>query len=539
MSTGAFMRIDISLQAESRRWGPKGSHRPPTIFWAVLSLCVVLLGCRLPQRRVTLLYTNDIHAAFSPMTSTWLEDRPLVGGYAALSAELERQRERASSHVLLDAGDLLTGGPVGDMVWHGVSGGYLIRFMNLLGYDAMTAGNHDFDLSVENLLAMERLAVFPILGANLSLTNGTSLLSSGWTLLERGGLDIGVIGLVTDGLHRVTPKDVASRVVVRSAIAVGDSLATLLDAKSDLLVVLSHCGLRSDRLIAEALAPRIDVIIGGHSHDRVDPPEDHNGVIITQAGSKLRYLGRLDLEVEDDRVLDYDGSLILLKASDDPRNAAHGPVSTLADSLAQVVEELFGDTLGYLTQGWERAYHEESNVGNWVADIIRDYTGADVAFINSGGLRSDLPRGPVTRRDIRELLPFQNAVVSFSCSGRELRDILLHNAEAAFSESHGILQVAGISSVFSREAGRKIRTERILVCGVPLEDSKMYRCGTVDFVATGVPEKYLGLVPVDVEETMMPLDRLAARAMEKSHQVSSFVEGRLVFQHDGRTGRRS
>jgi hypothetical protein len=66
----------------------------------------------------------------------------------------------------------------------------------------------------------------------------------------------------------------------------------------------------------------------------------------------------------------------------------------------------------------------------------------------------------------------------------------------------------------------------------------MYRCGTVDFVATGVPRKYLGLMPVEVEETMMPLDRLAARAVEKSQEVSSIVEGRLAFRHDGRTGRR-
>jgi 5'-nucleotidase len=486
---------------------------------------------------VTLLYTNDVHTGFSPTVATWLDDKPLVGGYAALSSELTRHRKRAAHHLLLDAGDLLTGGPIGDMVWRGAAGGHLVRFMNLLRYDAMTVGNHDFDLSVENLLSLERLANFPILGANVFEPTGRPLLRAGWSVFDRGGLRIGVIGLVTDALHRVVPKEVAARVTVRSAIAVGDSLATVLDAESDLLVVLSHCGLSSDRLIAEALAPRIDVIIGGHSHHRIDPPLNHHDVIITQAGSSLRYLGRLDLKVENDRVVSHEGSLILL-AVDDPGQEADDRVCILADSLAQVEEELFGDTLGYITEDWRRAYHRESDVGNWVADIIRDYTGADVAFINSGGLRSDLVSGAVTRRDIRELLPFQNAVVSFSCSGRELRQILLHNAEAGYSESHGILQVAGVSAAFYRDDAGIVRAKRITIGEAPLDDAKEYRCGTVDFVALSVPEKYLGLEPAEVAETMMPLHRLAERAVERSQRVSSSVEHRLVFQHGERIGRR-
>jgi 5'-nucleotidase/UDP-sugar diphosphatase len=238
-------------------------------------------------------------------------------------------------------------------------------------------------------------------------------------------------------------------------------------------------------------------------------------------------------------VADFHGSLIVLKAPDESEAGTDGPVSTLADSLEQAVGALFGDTLGFLTGSWQRSYYEESNVGNWVADIIREYTGADVAFINSGGLRRDIPAGPLTERDIRELLPFDNSVVSFWCSGHELRSILVRNARAGLSESHGILQVAGIRAVFSHELDGEIRAERILVSGSPLDDTEVYHCGTVDFVATGVPEKYLGLVPVDVKETMMPLNRLAARTVERLRCVSSFVEGRLVFHHGTRPGRRS
>lgn len=504
-----------------------GAKRILILSVLFLALPVLLAGCRGGAREVTILFTNDIHAHYSGSQASWLPEKPPAGGYVALAREVAIQRETAPHSILLDAGDLLTGNPASDMSRAGVKGGHLIHFMNLLGYDVMTVGNHDFDLSLANLRAMARMASFPMLAANLYEPDGSLLLGNGWTILERGGVRIAIIGLVTDYLRGVLARDVASRIAVRSCIDVGDSLAQMLDRRSDVILLLTHCGLGFDRVLAKALGPRVDVIIGGHSHDRVDPPEVVNGVILAHAGSKLYYLGRLDLVIHDDRVIEHDGKLILLK-SPAGEQFVDDAIVRLADSLDVVIEQAFGDTIGYLVTDWIREYHAESNVGGWVADIIRDYAGADVAFINAGGLRRNIAAGPITKREIKELLPFSNSVVVFSCSGSKLFEILLHNARAALKETHGILQVSGVTCTYERQGSGSVRIKSATVGGAPLDMSRTYECATVDFIASSNPEKYLGFRPAHVYDYQMPLSQLAERAIEKIGRIDSRVEGRLV-----------
>lgn len=494
--------------------------------WSLLLALVPLVGCTPPSAPLSILYTNDIHATIHPTKAASIEGAPPVGGVVALERELARVRSSVRASLLLDAGDLLSGGPLSGRVDGGVKGGHMVRFMNLLGYDAMAIGNHDFDHGVDNVVAAAEGASFPFLAANAFTPDGALLVGSGSIVLRRGGIRIGIIGLVTPSVAHLVPRETAARFSVRAPLQVADSLASLLDPRTDLLILLSHCGLETDRFLARNLGPVVDLIVGGHSHDVLEAPERLNDVLIVQAGSRLRHLGRLDIVVKDDRIIDFHPTMILLREtgpSGDPATA----VSSLADSLDAVIEAAYGDTVGWLDAPLTRAYYRESTLGNWVADAVRWYAKTDVAFVNSGTFRADLAAGALTARDIRDVLPFENTVVSFSCTGRELERLLRHNAEAALAQSHGILQVSGCSCRLGN--GGSGASLEMRVDGAPLRPEATYTCATISFVAVQAPERYLGFVPSGVWDHSVLCCEAVEQAVRARAVTADAIEGRLVF----------
>jgi 2',3'-cyclic-nucleotide 2'-phosphodiesterase (5'-nucleotidase family) len=492
----------------------------------LLGLVLLFSVCGRRPKALTILYTNDIHATCHPLKAAWLEGSMPVGGFVAAEREVGRARASCSASLLLDVGDLLSGGPLSSLVDAGIRGGHMLRFMNALGYDAMAVGNHDLDHGVNNLAAASKVAAFPLLAANIRSRDGGLLVGPGSTILRRGGLRVGVIGLTTPSVVQLVSRETAARLTVQPPAETADSLARLLDPRTDLLIVLSHCGLETDRLLAQRLGPTVDLIVGGHSHDLLEVPERENGVLIVQAGSKLLNLGRLDLLVLRDRIVDYRASMILLRDTQ-PSGRGSRAVAALAESLNTVLEEAYGDTVGHLDAPLTRSYDSECTLGNWVADALRWYAKTDVALVNSGTLRADLAAGPLTVRDIRDALPFENTVVSFSCTGRQLASVLRHNAEAALAKSHGILQVSGCSCRL-HGVGTGARMDAY-VGGAPLQPEGSYTCATIDFVAVQGPQKYLGFVPRDVYDHSVLCSHAVEQAARASVVARSTVQGRLVL----------
>mgnify|MGYP000985145892 FL=1 len=134
-------------------------------------LCLILLCCFLPSfaQQLTILHTNDTHAQFEPTPATWVQKnpKPLIGGMTALEYFISREREKQQPILLLDAGDIMTGTPIAKMARDGVTGGGFMDMLNLIGYDAMTIGNHEFDEGQENLLRLAAAAQFDVLEPGL------------------------------------------------------------------------------------------------------------------------------------------------------------------------------------------------------------------------------------------------------------------------------------------------------------------------------------------------------------------------------------
>ena len=383
----------------------------------------------------------------------------------------------------------------------GFAGSPFVKLWDRIGYDAWAIGNHDLDHGRANLAAMLEKIESPALCANwLLLTphggpphparDPAPVASRPFMVFERSGLKIGVVGLVTHDLRDlVSAKTLAGSFVGRPAEALGLLWATL-DEQSDIQIALTHNGLDADRELARAF-PELEVIVGGHSHRFVREPVIEGDVVIVQAGCYGKVLGRLDLDILDGKVIKSEGRLLNPPR---PADEAIEPGLLAAEkALREKVRVLEAEVIGTVPADLGRSYHEPSPLGATVAEAFRRAAKADIAFVNSGGLRTDLSAGPLTRAQLMELLPFDNELVSFRLTGAEIENICRYNAVAAQTEAHGILQVAGLDYTFSPGASpNDVVMGKITVGGEPLDAARSYLCTGSDYITTTRAEKYFG-----------------------------------------------
>jgi 2',3'-cyclic-nucleotide 2'-phosphodiesterase (5'-nucleotidase family) len=283
-------------------------------------------------------------------------------------------------------------------------------------------------------------------------------------------------------------------------------------------------GLEYDIKLAES-SHLIDVIVGGHSHHVLDEPQMVQGVIITQAGSYGSFLGKLDLwvDTDSDTVVNYDGELFSLNSRNFlPNPAVQAVVDSLEKSIQLNLEDL-GEVIAELKTDWIRS-GGESNIGNWISDTFRDFTGSDIAFVNSGGIRKDLSKGPITKRDLWEIAPFGNYVVMFRAFGKEIYDIL----EQSLFGPLGSYQVSGLKIRYNTSSQDREKIVEILIQGHPIDMNKRYTVTTIDYVYNNLVEVN-HIISGDRKINQFDLDRdiLIRKAIDQK-EIYSRIEGRIL-----------
>jgi 2',3'-cyclic-nucleotide 2'-phosphodiesterase (5'-nucleotidase family) len=487
-------------------------------------LCLLLLiSPALAQpRAITILHVNDIHGHFLPEQISRDSTKVLLGGFPALSSYLKIERTRAPNSLFMDAGDFMTGNPICNMKYRGAFGGALVELLEMTGCQVGCLGNHEFDISQENAKRLVSMSAFPILCANLVDSSQHTFTTSGTAIFEVNGLRVGIIGLILNDLSQETNPAHLRGLTVKDITETAQNLIDQLDPITDLIVLLTHNGFDNDRQLARRIH-HADVIVGGHSHTRLTQPVRENGIVIVQAGSHLQDLGVLDLEVAGDTVYSYSGHLVPLlaeKIEPEPRVAA------FCDSFRLLLEAEYGKVIGQLGVNWVHNYYEESNVGSWICDRMRQAFQTDIALANAGGIRTDIPAGPVTKLQIAELLPFNNSVVMFSATGVQLRKFAEIQVRAQAFKEHGIVEMSGMQISY-RTHGKEIDTVICEIEGKPIKDSRTYSVASIDYVVEQY-ERYLGFQPQSVQETGQLLsDFIMAQVQSAREPIVSQVEERL------------
>jgi 2',3'-cyclic-nucleotide 2'-phosphodiesterase (5'-nucleotidase family) len=495
------------------------THCLRRVLFQVIITLTILTALYSQPKTITILHTNDMHASFIPHEAFWVKEnpKPLVGGMNELSFAVDSLRRMKSATLLLDAGDVMTGNPITEYAYRGAEGGALFEMLNRIGYELWTPGNHDFDISSANLRKLTTIATFPTVSANiLDTLNHFPVNNKEYVVIEKNGLKIGIIGIMSDDFYNLVNQNSSAGIKILPSIETLKRLAALLRPQTDLLIALTHQGVDEDSILAMNVQG-LDVIVGGHSHTRLRHPKKVNGVLIVQTGSNCENLGVLDLKVENHHVISYDGSLVQLWY-----NAARPKtgLSAFIDSVKMVIDKDYSKVIATLKTDWNRG-HGESGIGNFIADAQREAVQTDVSFMNSSGIRKDMTAGPITKKDIFEILPFHNLLTTFRVSGSQLRTMI-----DTIVKNHGNVQTSGIQCEWQKKENGGIEFLKIIVNGQPLEDSKTYTCVASDYMM-GISEKYFGIkigTITILNQTVFSAIENKVRAMK---EISSEIEYRI------------
>ncbi len=481
-------------------------------------------SCTGQTHSITILHTNDLHASFLPHEAFWIpgEPKPLVGGFKELwwAVDSIRRAKAESAILLLDGGDVMTGSPISEMDYNGSTGGAMFEMMNRIGYDAWAVGNHDLDISQENLRQHAAMAKFPTLSANLrDSLDGLAFHNQEYVILKKDDARIGIIGLITKDLFTVTNTNNLKGVKVLPPADVMQRIVDKIAGETDLIVALTHEGADDDSVLA-ASTHGVNVIIGAHSHTRLKVPKYVNGVVICQTGSNCENLGELELTFENRKVTRYNGKLLPLWVHNHPENA----FTKFVDEYKSKVDQDYGEVLGTLTLGWKRDAKGESNIGDFVADAMREAANADIAITNSSGIRKDLPAGKIRKVDLFEIAPFRNVLCTFTLTGGEIRGFVQRYLNAVV-DGKPSTQHAGITCRWKRADGKPV-IEKITVGGKELQDDRSYSCAVSDFVINQA-DKYLGLTPANIDFSTMTILQTLVAKVRKDKILSAQIEHRI------------
>ena len=505
-----------------------------------MTLLLLLLSCvhpvpvgsavvsgHLPPGHIIIAHTNDIHAHYLPEPASWLPDQPSLGGFVALDAWVRSLEEAdgPDAVLFLDAGDQLTGTPLMELEERGVHGGAMATLTALVGVDGWVLGNHEFDRGFGAISAYVAADAVPAMSANLrapcpatdpmdcpEAVPGTQP----WKIYTVNGLKVGVFGLTTAGLESLANAQTMSHLRVVSHADAAREMVAVLEPQVDLVVALTHIGIEDDEELAREV-PGIDLIVGGHSHTRMDRPEHIGDSWIVQAGCYGRLLGIADLTVADGRITDLQWRAQAL----DPAHLPLPPrpeVQTLVDSYKARVDQRFSESLGAIATTLTRDHDAESPLGRWAADVVREAAEADVGVYNAGGLRADLRAGPLTVGSLYEVFPFGNRVVRFELSGADLATIMLSTAEAELHHDKGVLQWSGVCFTW-RQVLDVPQLVHVQIGAEPLDPDRRYTLATNSFVAAQWRRNLGGIQPREVVDAGMTVLQ-AAIARARSQAVS-------------------
>jgi 5'-nucleotidase/UDP-sugar diphosphatase len=255
-----------------------------------------------------------------------------------------------------------------------------------------------------------------------------------------------------------------------------------LRKKADLIVVLSHLGLSGDMKLAQKVRG-IDVIIGGHTHTKLLQPVTVGATIIAQAWEHGKALGVLDLTVKDGKVIKFHGYLQEIR----PTGNADQKIENLVAKYSRKVDARLNKNIGKteVDLDGEQVRTRETNLGDLIADIMREKSGAQVAIINGGGIRTSINKGVIRVRDVYSVLPFNNYLIAIRLTGRQLQEALEHGVSGLEEKAGRFPQVSGLSFTYDPRAPSGSRIKAVVVGGQPLAPDQDYVVATNDFLVVG------------------------------------------------------
>lgn len=434
----------------------KGSSFPKLVF--VLLSIGLLFSCSTGKkvvsgsrgdRQAIIFAVNDMHAT--------------IDNFPKLAYIVDSLRSVYPDMLLVAAGDNQTGNPVNDQ--YPEKGLPMIDLMNAVGFNLSAVGNHEFDSHPTGFSYLTHKANFSFICANISANDSMNIRLSPYKIITLpDGLRLAFLGLLQinqNGIPDSHP-DNTKGFTFLSPFETARKYLYLKD-KSDIFIALTHLGFENDVRLAETIPAGLDLIIGGHSHTKVEKEQIFNGVLITQAENKLKYGTLIRLTKKADGSLLRSMQLIDIKNSKHEKASVRAMVDKYNDNpvLKEVIATASDDFSSY------------EEVGYLMADAQRDAAGADIALLNPGGVRLDhMAKGPVTIMNVYQFDPFGNELVVTRLTGNEIHDLMI----AAFPVDDKLpVYPSGIRTRLKTDANGNLADVALMTeNGTPLDMKKTY-----------------------------------------------------------------
>lgn len=499
---------------------------------------------------LTIMHTNDVHAEHEAVFNG--------GGGAARQATVVSQiRDEVENSLLVDGGDRFTG-TLFHIQWQGQDSA---QIMNMIGYDAMTLGNHEFDNGDEVLATFIDALEFPVVTANVDFSESAELAGKvePYVILEVGGEQVGVIGLVTPETEILSSPG-PDLVFEYDLIDVTQSAVDELTEQGvDKIILLTHIGYEADLEVAQGVSG-VDVVVGGHTNTFLSNTytgalgeyptvlESASGdpVLVVQASTRTQYLGRLDVEFDANGVLSsWEGDAILLSRYIAPDAEVADLVAGLAEPIAELQAQPVGEAEVFLTGDRSVCRVEECNLGNLIADAMRADTGAQIAFMNGGGIRASIDEGEITLGEVLTVQPFQNLLSTFQLSGADVIAALENGVSRLQLNDDGSVSRDGAEGRFLQVSGLRYTIDPTLEPGSrivsvevmneageyePIDPEEVYSVASLNFVRTGGD----GFTVLE-ENAIDPYDfgdldfEVTLDYIEANTPIAAEVEGRINY----------
>lgn len=415
-----------------------------TTVWALACASAGSRAVALERAELVVLGTTDVHGRLLPWD--YYTGREADYGLARVATLVDSIRAAEPNALLLDSGDVLQGNPF--TYYYGIVAPGdvhpVVRAMNLLRYDAAAVGNHEFNYGIEALSRALDGADFPFLAGNVFVAGTDSLAFPAWTLLERGGVRVAVLGFTTPGSVIWDRRNVQGRLEFRDIVESARRAWPQAEAASDVQIAIVHSGMgptssydeaatgvppeNAGRALAEAL-PGLELVLLGHTHVEI-PAERVNGVLLAQAGKWAEALAvaRIALEREDGRWRVVDTRATVLPTAGVP------PQQDFVAALRPYHERVLAyvaDTIGWAPEPWSAA--SARLVDTPIIDLIQrvqlETTGAELSAASAFTTEARLGPGPITRAEAAGLYVYENTLKAIRITGRQLRDYLEYSAK--------------------------------------------------------------------------------------------------------------
>jgi 2',3'-cyclic-nucleotide 2'-phosphodiesterase (5'-nucleotidase family) len=378
--------------------------------WTRRALALSLLVCAsLPAevRTLTILHTNDLHARLTP-----LENRN--GGFAYVAAVIRREREHCTDCLVLFAGDLVQGTPV-STIFHGLP---VYEIANLLGFDAATLGNHEFDYGWPQARKFIQTANYPTVTANLVNSKGELFTPKPYVILKVNGLRVAVLGAMTDTLPSLITPKLMEDWHTTPLLETARKYAIELKSQSDLVILLGHIT-DGEELALLKNVPEIPVLVTGHIHRGIDQPLVVDGRIMVRAKALGEEVGRLELKVDTEKKAPVEWKWTRITV-DSTKIAPAADVAAEVKHWESEVTARVDRPLAVSKRSFTKV-----EMKRLIEQALRDETGADFSWMNLGGVRDLVPEGQLLERNVWNIMPFDNTVVVGTFKGKDLPKVVV------------------------------------------------------------------------------------------------------------------